>query len=303
MAQTKDVKFIIYQVLYIFVVCVVAIKGANLDLVEVLSKEKVVEKTYADSLKKFIDSLIAKGIFFKLEVDTNLKKEDLDKMMAELRLKANWVPNVVTTSTPIPPKIDEKKPDEIKPEEKKPDEKKDINISFKGRIIQYSTTTMTNPNPVPMEIYADGKLLTTISPGSSGSFSIQGQTTVTIKAGDKSTTVQTEAKKAPVISMNYIGASGSLRLIQGSPGFIVKIAYPYEDPLDVKITGPVSIKDKGGNSFEVTLRTSCSTKDDFERIYADKGDPPYREVFKVTVKDISRGITTQQSGSFIFSDW
>jgi hypothetical protein len=35
MKKQNDIKFIIYQSLYIFLVCVVAIKGANIDLVEV----------------------------------------------------------------------------------------------------------------------------------------------------------------------------------------------------------------------------------------------------------------------------
>jgi len=39
MKKNKDVKFIIYQSLYIFVVCVIAIKGANLDLVKVLEDD------------------------------------------------------------------------------------------------------------------------------------------------------------------------------------------------------------------------------------------------------------------------
>ena len=42
MKEKKDVKFIIYQMLYVFVICVIALKGANLDLEEVISKENVV---------------------------------------------------------------------------------------------------------------------------------------------------------------------------------------------------------------------------------------------------------------------
>ncbi|NOS84690.1 MAG: hypothetical protein HOP31_06075, partial [Ignavibacteria bacterium] len=39
MKKQKDVKFIIYQALYIFVVCVIAIKGANLDLTQVVEDD------------------------------------------------------------------------------------------------------------------------------------------------------------------------------------------------------------------------------------------------------------------------
>jgi hypothetical protein len=57
----KDVKFVIYQVLYIFVVCVIALKGASLDLAEVMTKDDVVKKDVVDSMKKYIDSLLKLG--------------------------------------------------------------------------------------------------------------------------------------------------------------------------------------------------------------------------------------------------
>ena len=56
--KTGTIKFIIYQSLYIFVISVLALKGANLDLTEVVTKEKVLEKDYTDSLKQTIDSLL-----------------------------------------------------------------------------------------------------------------------------------------------------------------------------------------------------------------------------------------------------
>ena len=63
MKKNKDVKFIIYQSLYIFVVCVIAIKGANLDLVKVLEdygtpKAHITE----DSLQKLLELLKKAGL-------------------------------------------------------------------------------------------------------------------------------------------------------------------------------------------------------------------------------------------------
>jgi len=78
MKERKDVKFIIYQMLYVFVICVVALKGANLDLEEVISKENVVEKEYADSLKSFLDSILALGLVPKITFDTARKFVNVD---------------------------------------------------------------------------------------------------------------------------------------------------------------------------------------------------------------------------------
>ena len=44
--KNRDVKFIIYQSLYIFVISVLALKGANLDLTEVVSKEKEIGRAH-----------------------------------------------------------------------------------------------------------------------------------------------------------------------------------------------------------------------------------------------------------------
>ena len=40
--RSRDAKFIIYQVLYIFVITVLALKGAEINLGEVVKKENVV---------------------------------------------------------------------------------------------------------------------------------------------------------------------------------------------------------------------------------------------------------------------
>src|SRR5258706_4291392 len=53
--KKRDVKFIIYQALYIFVVCIVAIKGANLDLTEVDEKKMIDHGwTYIDTTNKVL---------------------------------------------------------------------------------------------------------------------------------------------------------------------------------------------------------------------------------------------------------
>ena len=55
MKRKGDVKFIIYQYLYILVICIIAIKHENLDLVPVMeSKEDIISE---DSLRKLYDAI------------------------------------------------------------------------------------------------------------------------------------------------------------------------------------------------------------------------------------------------------
>ncbi|MBK7160746.1 MAG: hypothetical protein IPH77_19935 [Ignavibacteria bacterium] len=106
--KNRDVKFIIYQSLYIFVISVLALKGANLDLTEVVSKEKVVEKTYTDSLKIMIDSLLARGYIPEIKFDTTQKftnPEEMKKKLQEAQqqlavLKMNSPSITVNTTSP-----------------------------------------------------------------------------------------------------------------------------------------------------------------------------------------------------------
>ena len=133
MKKQKDVKFIIYQALYIFVVCVIAIKGANLDLTQVVEddgKPKVFLSP--DSLQKLYE-IIKKSII----VDTNLyviiKKEDLEKMDDKIKQLVVNPMNVqvsssqVTSFTTNNPQIKEQ-PEIKKEEEKDPGEMKEIRI-------------------------------------------------------------------------------------------------------------------------------------------------------------------------------
>ncbi|MCW8848884.1 MAG: hypothetical protein OQJ81_02815, partial [Melioribacteraceae bacterium] len=74
--RSRDAKFIIYQVLYIFVITVLALKGAEINLGEVVKKENVVEKSVRDSLINVVDSLSKLGLKFNIEVDPNVVTEN-----------------------------------------------------------------------------------------------------------------------------------------------------------------------------------------------------------------------------------
>src|SRR4030043_1433843 len=97
--KNNDSKFIIYQVLYIFVITVLALKGAELDLSRVVSSKNVVDISVRDSLTILIDSLYAQGIKFDIKLDEKVENEALkeklvkmNKQLASLTTKLNEIP-------------------------------------------------------------------------------------------------------------------------------------------------------------------------------------------------------------------
>src|SRR5436853_5540583 len=123
MKRKNDIKFIIYQSLYIFVVCVIAIKGANLDLTQVVEDDGKPKAIISpDSLLKLYE-IIKKSIIVDTSLYVIISKEDLAKMDVKVRdfvLQNQNQPvlsvtssqvNTNTTNNPLVEKI-EQKPDE-----------------------------------------------------------------------------------------------------------------------------------------------------------------------------------------------
>jgi len=306
-AKSKDVKFIIYQVLYIFVVCVVALKGANLDLVEVLSKDKVVEKSYADSLKKYIDSILALGLVPRIEIDTTVKDlAELQKRLEQLKSAIVLAPGqVVVSSNYLEGYV--KKEDVKKEEEKNPEEVvKDPNVTplVVQQLIQYRSNTIKNGGNMPLEIYGDGALIETVPPGSSRTFTLMGQSSVTFKSGAQSKTVATIPNKTQSVNVTRLVSSGdgvSLRQVQSVTTWRVIIDDDFPDQLEVKFAGPVTVTQPGPTTWDVKLNF-LQSKSQFDT-YTEGKDSPYTISFTVTVTDkISKKVVSRQ-GNVSFSDW
>ncbi len=302
MKERKDVKFIIYQMLYVFVICVVALKGANLDLEEVISKENVVEKEYADSLKSFLDSILALGLVPKITFDTARKfvnVDDLKKQLSELRLQVS----VMKPSTFVAPTLKKDEPEINKeiPEE----ELQNIEPLKVQTLTQYTNNSITNRGSETMTIIgSDGSTLATIPPGGSRSFVLGGQTSVTYKKGNQSKTVTTKKNKAPTITLQSLAPSGedvSVRKIQSTTGYRVTISDDFPGQLDVNFSGPISVKQAGPLTYDITLNF-LGSKGAFER-YTESKDEPYTVGFRVTVKDRIAGHSIQRSGIFTFGEW
>lgn len=304
--KNRDVKFIIYQSLYIFVICVIALKGANLDLTEVINKDKVVEKSYADSLKAYLDSLIALGLVPKINFDTtNISKVD-PNLVAQLQQKIQVMQTQVqvssvntntSTITQQNPLVEQQKPpEEVK---KDPGQMQEIRI---GNIIltQFTENTLNNPYDTPLEVVG----ITTIPPKSTKTFVTGGQSSVTIKVGNSTKTVELKPNEKPKVNIQRVtnmGENVSVRTLQSVTGFRVTISDDFPGQLDVKFNGPVEVKNAGANTYDITLK-GFGSKSAFDNFASGK-DSPYSIGFTVTVKDKIAGHTVTGQQSFSFGDW
>jgi len=300
--KNKDIKFIIYQSLYIFVVCVIAIKGANLDLVQVIEddgKPKVFLSP--DSLQKLYE-IIKRSVVVDTNIYALIKKSDLEKMDEKIKQLVVSPMNIQLSQTtpmitqPIQPKIEEIKKEE---EKKDPGEMQEIRIG-NIQLTQYTVNTLNNPYDTPLEIVG----ITTIPPKSSKSFETGGQSSVVIKVGSSSKTVELKANEKPKISISRIASMGEdtrVSTLQSTTCFRVVISDDFPGQLDVKINGPVTFKNAGQNTYDITMN-AFGSKSAFDN-FTDGKDSPYSVGFTVSVSDRIAGHKITGQNSFIFGEW
>ena len=287
MKNNRDVKFIIYQVLYIFVVCVIALKGANLDLSEVINKDNVVKKSYADSLRNFIDSLLALGLIPEIKFDTNNRiqnVDDLQKQIAQMRMQMNVVTTSPTiTNTTI--KIDRPNPDEPPPPPPNQQDNSKIksNVQISSTFTQYLSYTIKNPYSGTLIISADGSTVASISEGSSGSFKLTGQKSITFRVGESSDTKPISPKPPPDVRLTKLNTSTRLSSIQATVGYRLTVSDIAPDQLKVDIKGPVKVTQAGSGTWDLTL-SYLGSKSAFDS-FADKNEMPFTVSFNINVTD------------------
>ena len=304
----RDVKFIIYQVLYIFLVCVISLKGANIDLTEVLSKDKVVNKQYADSLKAYIDSILALGLVPEINFDTAKKLENIDQVLrelsqarAELNLKRDFISPVGVVKLSQNQRVVDVTEEQQKEQEKEPE--LGAKVTIREKFTQYLSYSIKNPYNGTLVISADGTTLATIPQGGSGSFQLQGQKSITFTVNGSSDTKPIEKKPPPQIVMTRLAPSGpdvSLRSIQNQVGYRIQISDIAPEQLKVNVSGPVKVTQTGSGIFDVTLNFLTS-KSSFDN-YAEGKDSPYTVSFTVSVVDAA-GTKISRQGQFVFGDW
>jgi len=308
--KERDSKFIIYQVLYIFVITVLALKGADLNLREVVSKDQSVNKSVRDSLVVLIDSLVTQGKKFQLQIDPNaiVENKELKEKLTTLNKKLREI------------KIPDKK--EIVANTPKAIEQTKLQspISISQVFYQNTWNIAKNGGNVPVEIFDPAKMqnpITVISPGQEKKFDLGGQNTIVIKYGSQQETIKTTPRPIPVIRIEKVttkmdGNDIYVQDLQRTTVFTVTIVDNRPDQLKVTHSGPISVsgplKDKNGNLvYNVSLKIASSQAkfNDWLDKYGDLQDANgrYKANFFFTVVDQKANHRNQVGDTFYFTDF
>ena len=310
--KERDSKFVIYQVLYIFVITVLALKGADLDLSRVVAEEETVDKAIRDSLVTLLDSLYAQGYKFSIEIDPNIEVEnvELKQKLASLNKQVQTLSERVKETPP------EKEPEEIVEEQTL----LQLPISIKQTFIQHTWNKAKNTGSVPTYIY-DPKNMTTpitaIPPGEEKTFDLTDQNEVVVKFGSQEERVRVVKNRPPEVKIEKVttkmsGSNIYVRDLQRITVFTVSIIDERPDQLKVSYSGLISVtgpvKDSKGNSvYNVSLKLASNENrfDEWLDTYGDLRDPEgrYKASFFFTVVDERSKDRVQVGDSFIFTDF
>lgn len=311
--KNRDSKFVIYQVLYIFVITVLALKGADLDLRRVALEEETVDKKVRDSLVTLIDSLYALGLKFDIKIDQNLpiENEELKKKLASLSQKLQ---EVQTKIQELPPPKEEEKP-VVEEQTLMP-----MPISNKQTFIQHTWNVASNTGSVPVEIYDPrdrSKPIVVIPAGQEKKFDLTDQTEVVVKFGSQEDRIKVIPNKPPEIKIEKVTTKMNARDIyvqelQRITVFKVTVIDNRPDQLKITWNGPISVtgpvKDSNGNLiYNVSLKIA-STSSAFDDWLDKNGnlresDGRYKVNFFFIAVDDRTKDRVQVGDSFFFTDF
>jgi hypothetical protein len=310
--RERDSKFVIYQVLYIFVITVLALKGADLDLRRVALEDETVDVSVKDSLMAVLDSLYALGIDFSIKIDPKVLDENIEmrEQLAELNRKLEAVKDYV----PPPEEVDEP---EITEEEQT---KMQLPISRKQTFIQHTWNVAKNSGSVPTTIYDPrdrSNPIVIIPPGQEKKFDLTDQTEVIVAFGSQEEKIKVNPNKPPEINIERVTTKMNasdiyVRELQRITAFTVTILDSRPEQLKVSYNGPISVsgpqKDSDGNSvYNVSLRIAA-TENQFDD-WVDKNeqlreaDGRYKANFFFTVVDERTKDRVQVGDSFFFTEF
>ncbi len=309
--KNRDSKFVIYQVLYIFVITVLALKGADLDLRRVALEEETVNKQVRDSLIAVLDSLYALGIDFSIKIDPNVVVEN-EKMREQLAA-LNKRLEVLKDYVPPPP------PEEPK-EEVKEQTLLQSPIAVKQTFIQHTWNIARNTGNVDATIYDPrnpNTPIVVVPPGQERKFDLTDQAEVVIKFGSQEDRIKVLPNKAPEVKIERVTTKMNasqiyVQELQRISVFKVTIIDQRPDQLKVTWSGPVSVtgptKDSNGNLvYNVSLKiaTTASSFDDWLDRNGNLREPDgrYKVNFFCTVVDERSKDRVQVGDSFFFTDF
>jgi hypothetical protein len=315
--RNKDSKFVIYQVLYIFVITVLAIKGANLDLSEVISREKAVSRNVKDSLMVVIDSLSALG----LKVDV---KADTTKLVMENDLLKNQIS--VLTSNIASLKKEDKKP-EVKIEPSIPAVTTEsavpnpsaVLVSQVQRFIQNTWNLVKNNGNLPIEILDKkaNRTLATVLPGEEKKFDLTDQDEIVARSGKQEQLLKVDKNKPPDIKIETVSSKMNNRRVyvedlQKTTSFKITITDERPEQIKVSYTGPISMSgpfkvNENQLIYNVSLKIAPN-----ENVYDEwvnktnplkENDGRYKVNFFMIAVDQKNKDKVQAGESFYFTDY
>jgi len=312
--RNRDSKFVIYQVLYIFIITVLAMKGAELDLRRVAPEDETVRIDVRDSLVSILDSLYALGIDFSIQIDPKVVEEnqELKNQLASLNNRVQVLKQ----------QIKEEPPEEKKPEKEVLQEQTKLQspISLKQTFIQNTWNIASNRGDVTTYIY-DPKNLSTpivaIGPGSEKRFDLTDQNEVILKFGTQEERIKVVANVPPEVNISRVTTKMNtsdiyVRELQRITAFTVTIVDLRPDQLKVTYSGPISVtgpqKDTKGNLvYNVSLKLA-STEAQYDQWIDRNGDLQeadgrYKANFFFTVVDEKTKDRVQVGDSFFFTDF
>ena len=307
--RNRDSKFVIYQVLYIFIITVLALKGAEIDLQRVILEDKTVNVDVKDSLVAILDSLNALGIDFSIQIDPNVIKENeaLKEKLASLSERVKELNKI--------PK-EEEKPEEIVEELTKHQSP----ISLKQTFIQNTWNIAANHGNIPTMIYDPNNPsspIVTIPPGEERKFDLTDQTEIIIKFGSQEEKIKVVPNKPPEVNVERVTTKMSssdiyVKELQRITAFTVTIVDERPDQLKVTYSGPISVngpqKDGKGNLvYNVSLRIASTESqfDDWVDRHGDlqEADGRYKANFFFIAVDEKTKDRVQIGDSFYFTDF
>lgn len=310
--KNNDSKFIIYQVLYIFVITVLALKGAELDLSRVVSKENVIDVSVRDSLKMLIDSLYMQGLKFNIKLDEKVENEALKQKLASMNKQLQ---SLTSKLNEVPPEIRKEEEPQVVENVKLPSP-----FSVSQTFIKHTWNEVRNGASVPTYIYDSRNLSTpivTIQPGEKRRFDLTDQDELVIKFGTQEERINVQPNKPPEIKIERVTTkmnAGEIYVkdLQKITSFTVTILDERPEQLKVTYSGPISVigpaKDSKGNLVYNVSLNLAPNETKFEE-WLDRNsslrepDGRYRANFFFIVTDERTKDRVQVGDSFFFTDF
>jgi hypothetical protein len=317
--KNRDTKFIIYQVLYIFVITVLALKGANLDLSRVVKKDNVVSKAVRDSLVSLIDTLYKKGVNFNIKIDENATVEnvELKQKLANMNQRVSLLTKEIREA---PPELNSTP--KLETPNKNDEQTKILQspLAVSQTFVQNTWNKAKNTGNVPTYIYDPRNMSTPISiipPGQENKFDLTDQKDIVIKFGSQEQRVTVNPRRPTEIKITRattkMDASDIyVKDLQRVTGFTVTVIDERPDQIKISYNGPISVTgptadSKGNLVYQVSLNIATTDQRFNDWVDRNRGlrtsDGKYKANFFFTAVDQRTHNRVQVGDSFYFTDF